>query len=129
MVKWIFKLKLLSLPFREVVEGYYEVITSHIITSSQRQVIKLRYWSIRKSSAVVSTLQAAGLFPLKPTSVEIFQVNIGKMCNQTCRHCHVDAEADRKGNHDTRNDAVCAWRCLLPTHPSPQLILPVVLLN
>jgi len=41
-------------------------------------------------------LQAAGLFPLKPTSVEVFQVNIGKMCNQTCRHCHVDAGPDRK---------------------------------
>src|SRR3954465_12357620 len=41
-------------------------------------------------------LQAAGLFPLKPTGIEIFQVNIGKMCNQTCRHCHVDAGPDRK---------------------------------
>ena len=41
-------------------------------------------------------LQAVGLFPLKPTSAEIFQVNIGKMCNQTCRHCHVDAGPDRK---------------------------------
>ncbi len=28
--------------------------------------------------------------------VEIFQVNVGKMCNQTCKHCHVDAGPDRK---------------------------------
>jgi radical SAM/Cys-rich protein len=41
-------------------------------------------------------LQQAGLYPLKPAGVEIFQVNIGKMCNQTCRHCHVDAGPDRK---------------------------------
>lgn len=41
-------------------------------------------------------LQLSGLFPLKPTRIEIFQVNIGKMCNQTCRHCHVDAGPDRK---------------------------------
>lgn len=34
--------------------------------------------------------------PLKPTSVEIFQVNVGKMCNQVCTHCHVDAGPDRK---------------------------------
>jgi radical SAM/Cys-rich protein len=41
-------------------------------------------------------LAQAGLFPLKPTGVEIFQVNVGKMCNQTCKHCHVDAGPDRK---------------------------------
>ena len=40
-------------------------------------------------------LEATNLFPLKPTHIEIFQVNIGKMCNQTCRHCHVDAGPDR----------------------------------
>ena len=36
------------------------------------------------------------LFPLKPVPLEIFQVNLGKMCNQTCAHCHVDAGPDRK---------------------------------
>lgn len=41
-------------------------------------------------------LEAVGLFPLVPTSMEIFQVNLGKMCNQTCAHCHVDAGPDRK---------------------------------
>lgn len=41
-------------------------------------------------------LKTSGLFPLKPTSLEIFQINIGKMCNQTCAHCHVDAGPDRK---------------------------------
>lgn len=41
-------------------------------------------------------LKQAGLFPLKPTGIEIFQVNVGKMCNQTCKHCHVDAGPDRK---------------------------------
>lgn len=34
-------------------------------------------------------------WPLKPTGIEIFQVNIGYMCNQTCKHCHVDAGPDR----------------------------------
>ena len=41
-------------------------------------------------------LDEVGLHPLRPTGIEIFQVNIGKMCNQTCRHCHVDAGPDRK---------------------------------
>lgn len=34
--------------------------------------------------------------PLAATGVEILQVNVGKMCNQTCKHCHVDAGPDRK---------------------------------
>ncbi|GAB2765930.1 arsenosugar biosynthesis radical SAM protein ArsS [Rhabdobacter roseus] len=41
-------------------------------------------------------LAEAGLFPLRPTQMEIFQINLGKMCNQTCAHCHVDAGPDRK---------------------------------
>ena len=32
---------------------------------------------------------------LKPDHLEIFQVNLGKLCNMTCRHCHVDAGPDR----------------------------------
>lgn len=41
-------------------------------------------------------LENLGLYPLRPTGVEILQVNVGKMCNQTCKHCHVDAGPDRK---------------------------------
>lgn len=41
-------------------------------------------------------LREIGLFPLKPQTIEILQVNLGKMCNQTCHHCHVDAGPDRK---------------------------------
>jgi radical SAM/Cys-rich protein len=33
--------------------------------------------------------------PLRPARLEIFQVNVGKLCNMTCRHCHVDAGPDR----------------------------------
>lgn len=41
-------------------------------------------------------LQDIGLNPLTPTEIEIFQINVGKMCNQVCKHCHVDAGPDRK---------------------------------
>lgn len=40
-------------------------------------------------------LKNIGLYPLKPWKLKIFQVNLGKMCNQTCSHCHVDAGPDR----------------------------------
>ena len=41
-------------------------------------------------------LESAGLWPLAATGIEILQINVGKRCNQTCRHCHVDAGPDRK---------------------------------
>jgi len=41
-------------------------------------------------------LKKIDLYPLKPTKIEILQINLGKLCNQTCEHCHVDAGPDRK---------------------------------
>lgn len=40
-------------------------------------------------------LADSGLWPLRATGVRVLQVNVGKLCNQTCRHCHVDAGPDR----------------------------------
>jgi radical SAM/Cys-rich protein len=42
-----------------------------------------------------AALAGAGLAPLHATGIEVLQVNLGKKCNQTCRHCHVDAGPDR----------------------------------
>ncbi|MGH7261822.1 MAG: arsenosugar biosynthesis radical SAM (seleno)protein ArsS, partial [Nitrospiraceae bacterium] len=41
-------------------------------------------------------MAAASLYPLHATGVTVFQINVGKLCNQTCRHCHVDAGPDRQ---------------------------------
>ncbi|PYS97187.1 MAG: radical SAM protein [Acidobacteria bacterium] len=41
------------------------------------------------------TIAGAGLDPLRATGIQVFQINVGKLCNQTCRHCHVDAGPDR----------------------------------
>lgn len=32
---------------------------------------------------------------LTPARLDVFQVNLGKLCNMSCRHCHVDAGPDR----------------------------------
>lgn len=32
---------------------------------------------------------------LRATTVDTLQVNVGKLCNQTCKHCHVDASPTR----------------------------------
>ncbi len=42
-----------------------------------------------------TALATAGRSPLRPGPIEIFQINLGKLCNMTCRHCHVDAGPDR----------------------------------
>jgi radical SAM/Cys-rich protein len=41
-------------------------------------------------------LKSLNYFPLQPKELEIIQINLGKMCNQVCDHCHVDAGPDRK---------------------------------
>jgi radical SAM/Cys-rich protein len=40
-------------------------------------------------------LAAHGWETLRPEAVGILQINLGKLCNMTCRHCHVDAGPDR----------------------------------
>jgi radical SAM/Cys-rich protein len=42
-----------------------------------------------------------------PATLEIFQINIGKLCNMTCRHCHVDAGPDRKENMNRETIDAC----------------------
>lgn len=40
-------------------------------------------------------LSGAGRAPLRAADISVLQINVGKRCNQTCRHCHVDAGPDR----------------------------------
>ena len=42
------------------------------------------------------TLAEHGVSELRRGRVEIFQINVGKLCNQTCVHCHVNAGPGRK---------------------------------
>ena len=49
-----------------------------------------------------SKVAELGHQPLRPSGIEIFQLNIGKLCNQTCAHCHVDAGPDRKEENMSR---------------------------
>jgi len=47
--------------------------------------------------------------PIQSRAVEVFQLNIGKLCNQTCGHCHVDAGPDRK---EENMDKATLEKCL-----------------
>jgi len=57
--------------------------------------------------------------PLKSTGIQIFQLNIGKLCNQTCSHCHVDAGPDRK---EENMDRATLERCLEIIGATPSII-------
>jgi len=41
------------------------------------------------------TLQDHGLWPLTRATLSELQINLGKLCNQACNHCHVDAGPKR----------------------------------
>jgi radical SAM/Cys-rich protein len=59
-------------------------------------------------------MRAARLDPLCATGITVFQINVGKLCNQTCHHCHVDAGPDRK-EIMTRETAELCIRALAKT--------------
>jgi radical SAM/Cys-rich protein len=46
--------------------------------------------------AFAHTVQLHQTHALHAGTIDILQVNVGKLCNMTCRHCHVDAGPDRR---------------------------------
>lgn len=53
---------------------------------------------------------------LLPASIETLQINITKLCNQACRHCHVDASPKRT---EMMSDAIIDTILeILATHPT-----------
>ncbi len=60
-------------------------------TTRQRQILEdLPLRSFAEAAA------SAGHRPLRTTSIEVLQINVGRRCNLTCQHCHVDAGPGRK---------------------------------
>ena len=49
---------------------------------------------------------------LRAGEVGILQINVGKLCNMTCRHCHVDAGPDRWRESMDRETAEACIRAL-----------------
>jgi radical SAM/Cys-rich protein len=65
----------------------------HVLAESQKQLKLLQEVGL---TPFEEKLKDSGLYPLQPVDLEIFQINVGKMCNQVCKHCHVDAGPDRR---------------------------------
>lgn len=75
------------------------------LASSTRQLQLLA--EARSCPPFEQRLAGAGLFPLRATGITVFQINVGKLCNQTCRHCHVDAGPDRTESMSRETAAWC----------------------
>jgi radical SAM/Cys-rich protein len=65
-----------------------------------------------------AALLAAGLPDgLRPAPLEIVQINVGKLCNMTCAHCHVDAGPDRTTEMMTRETMDACLRLVDRVNP------------
>ncbi len=62
--------------------------------ASQLQV--LQDWGVASGVSFQQTLMVHGTTELNRPDLRTLQVNLGKVCNQTCSHCHVDAGPDRR---------------------------------
>lgn len=62
------------------------------VPSTQRHTLR----KLALASTFDQALASAGLAPLRARGIEVMQINVGRLCNQTCRHCHVDAGPDRR---------------------------------
>ena len=62
-------------------------------TGEQLRVLDAHAGSVRPFA---QSLAAADSASLRATGITVLQINVGKLCNQTCKHCHVDAGPDRR---------------------------------
>ncbi len=53
------------------------------------------------------SLKESELFPLVTTSIEVIQLNLGRLCNQACLHCHVEAGPKRTEIMDRNTMELC----------------------
>jgi radical SAM/Cys-rich protein len=67
---------------------------------------------VKSPEVFEDAIAACGGRSLRATKIEILQINVGKLCNMTCRHCHVDAGPDRWRESMDRDTAEACVRAL-----------------
>src|SRR4029079_15159357 len=75
------------------------------LASADRQLAKLGATSACPPFG--EKMARAGFSPLYATGITVFQINVGKFCNQTCRHCHVDAGPEREEKMTRETAQLC----------------------
>ena len=71
---------------------------SHVLSDTEKQseILNNGVFDRNELPKFREKLGTLGFDGLKTRKIEIIQINLGYMCNQTCKHCHVDAGPDRK---------------------------------
>lgn len=52
--------------------------------------------ALDETAHFLDKLKESSQFPLKSRKIEILQLNVGRVCNLNCKHCHVEAGPDRE---------------------------------
>jgi radical SAM/Cys-rich protein len=73
------------------------------VTDIQRDVLG----RLTLAQEFYEAIERTGRGPLRSGRIEILQINVGKLCNQTCRHCHVDAGPDRRERMSRETIEMC----------------------
>jgi radical SAM/Cys-rich protein len=89
--------------------GLTLVSRNNPLASSQEQLHRLEMTTA--CPPFETTMAQVGLAPLHATGITVLQINVGKLCNQSCRHCHVDAGPERR-EQMTRETAELCMRAL-----------------
>jgi radical SAM/Cys-rich protein len=72
-------------------------------TAEQRRVLD----EVSCCPSFEDAVSRSGLAPLRAAGIAVFQINVGKLCNQTCGHCHVDAGPDRRETMTRETAGLC----------------------
>ncbi len=88
-------MSILSKP-KKVVKSLKAQKNRIAIAQEQLKVLNQGPFETGKLPKFKKKLEEANQFPLRLKKLDVFQVNIGYMCNLVCEHCHVDAGPDRK---------------------------------
>lgn len=75
------------------------------LAQPSKQLVILQ--SATDSSSFTAKLNQSGIEKLAADQIKILQVNLGKLCNMTCSHCHVDAGPDRRENMNEATASAC----------------------
>jgi len=77
------------------------------LAEASNQLRILRTQPAGKALAFAERLRESGTVILRATGIEVLQLNLGKVCNQTCAHCHVDAGPERRESMSRETAELC----------------------
>ena len=66
-----------------------------ILPTFQKVQLSIDMEPLSTNESFGTALQRAGYWPLRRGPVQTLQINVGKVCNQACHHCHVEAGPSR----------------------------------